>query len=265
MRTMQLRREEECTTYTYSSSGSALPHGYNCWMGWLTSGDTYKTKSTGSGSSFASVSPSSAQQTVSWTSVPTNLIAGGTSNAVVVAALISGSQISVGGSSPHVYHAIDSTMGPKMDVGITDLSVLNPEGDSTYMTGDIVTLSADVKNTGDLDYTSGGQLEFYYKNGVSTTVIDTTSVPTLNVAQGSSFLSASTTFDTSSLPTSAWKTTFGSRLVSLSGDMAASNNIFDTAKLTAMLREEMQVTSLRDAVQTVSQITGQSRKIIYSF
>ena len=220
--------EEECTTYTYSSSGSALPHGYNCWMGWLTSGDTYKTKSTGSGSSFASVSPSSAQQTVSWTSVPTNLIAGGTSNAVVVAALISGSQISVGGSSPHVYHAIDSTMGPKMDIGITDLSVLNAEGDSTYMTGDILTLSADVKNTGDLDYTSGGQLEFYYKNGVSTTVIDTTSVPTLNVAQGSSFLSASTTFDTSSLPTSAWKTTFGSRLVSLSGDMAASNNMQET-------------------------------------
>jgi uncharacterized protein with PIN domain len=46
--------------------------------------------------------------------------------------------------------------------------------------------------------------------------------------------------------------------------MAASDDIFDTAKLTAMLREEMQATSLRDAVQTVSQISGQSRKIIYS-
>ena len=217
--------EEECTTYTYSSSGSALPHGYNCWMGWLTSGDTYKTKSSGSGSSFASVSPSSSQQSVSWTSVPTSLIAGGSSNAVVVAALISGSQVSVGGSSPHVYHAIDSTMGPKMDIGITDLSVLNADGDSTYMTGDILTLTADVKNAGDLDYTSGGQLEFYYKNGVSTTVIDTASVPTLNVAQGSPFLTASTTFDTSSLPSSAWKTTFGSRLVSITGDMAASNNM----------------------------------------
>jgi hypothetical protein len=31
-----------------------------------------------------------------------------------------------------------------------------------------------------------------------------------------------------------------------------------------MLHEEMQATSLRDAVQTVSQISGQSRKIIYS-
>jgi len=220
--------EEDCTSYTYSSSGSDLPHGYNCWMGWLTSGDTYKTKNSGSGTSFASVSPTSSQQSLSWTSVPTSLIAGGTSNAVVVAALISGSQISVGGSSPHVYHAIDSTMGPKMDIGITDFSVINSQGDPSYMTGDIVTLDADVKNTGDLDYSDGGQLEFYYKNGVSSTVIDSVSVPTLNVAQGSSFLSASTTFDTSSLPSNAWKTTFGSRLVSLTGDMAASNNMQET-------------------------------------
>ena len=220
--------EEECTTYTYSSSGSALPHGYNCWMGWLTSGDTYKTKSSGSGTSFASVSPSSTQQSLSWTGVPTSLIAGGTSNAVVVAALISGNQISVGGSSPHVYHAIDSTMGPKMDIGITDFSVANSMGDPTYMTGDIVTMSADVKNTGDLDYTDGGQIEFYYKNGVSTTVIDSVSVPSLNVASGSSYLSATANFDTSSLPSNAWKTTFGSRLVSLTGDMAASNNMQET-------------------------------------
>ena len=217
--------EEECTTYTYSSSGSALPHGYNCWMGWLTSGDTYKTKSSGSGTAFASVSPSSSQQSLSWTGVPTSLIAGGTSNAVVVAALISGSQVSVGGSSPHVYHAIDSTMGPKMDIGITDFSVANSMGDPTYMTGDIVTLNADVKNTGDLDYADGGQVEFYYKNGVSTTVIDSASVPSLNVASGSSYLSATADFDTSSLPSNAWKTTFGSRLTGLTGDMAASNNM----------------------------------------
>ena len=31
-----------------------------------------------------------------------------------------------------------------------------------------------------------------------------------------------------------------------------------------MLREEMQTNSLRDAVQTVTQISGQPRKIVYS-
>ena len=53
------------------------------------------------------------------------------------------------------------------------------------------------------------------------------------------------------------------RVILVSG-MKSRNDKFDTAKLIAMLREEMQATSLRDAVQTVSQISGQSRKIIYS-
>jgi len=39
---------------------------------------------------------------------------------------------------------------------------------------------------------------------------------------------------------------------------------FDAATLTAMLCAEMQATSLRDAVQTVTQISGQPRKMIYS-
>ena len=88
-----------------------------------------------------------------------------------------------GGSSPHVYHAIDSTMGPKMDIGVSGMAVTNDQAPS-YVRGD-TTLQADVKNTGDLDYTNGGSLEFYYKNGATTTAIDTVSIPTLNVAPGS--------------------------------------------------------------------------------
>ena len=61
--------EEECTTYTYSSSG--IPHGYHCWMGWLTSGDTYKTRNMGTGSAFHSVSVTSTEQTETWSTVPT--------------------------------------------------------------------------------------------------------------------------------------------------------------------------------------------------
>jgi 16S rRNA C1402 (ribose-2'-O) methylase RsmI len=53
-------------------------------------------------------------------------------------------------------------------------------------------------------------------------------------------------------------------IVVLVSGMKPRDDTFDTTKLTAMLREEMQATSLRDAVQTVSQISGQSRKIIYS-
>ncbi|MGB1419412.1 MAG: hypothetical protein ACPG7K_01390 [Poseidonia sp.] len=217
--------DKDCTGYSYSSG---IPHGYNCWMAWLTAGDTYKSKGGGTGSAFHSVTVSSTEATESWTSVPTSVVPGGINKAIVVAALMSGNQVSVGGSSPHVYHAIDSTMGPKMDIGVSGLSVTNDQGTNSYVRGDTVTLEADVKNTGDLDYTSGGSLEFFYKNGATTTAIDTVSIPTLNVAPGSPFLTGSATFDTSSLPSNVWSTTFGARLVGITGDMGNSNNLEET-------------------------------------
>lgn len=217
--------DEECTGYSYSSG---IPHGYNCWMAWLTAGDTYKSKGAGTGSAFHSVTVSSTEASQTWTTVPTSVVPGGINKAIVVAALMSGNQVSVGGSSPHVYHAVDSTMGPKMDIAVSGLKVTNAEGTSSYVRGDVVTVEADVKNTGDLDYTDGGQLEFFYKNGATSTVIDTVNIPTLNVASGSAYLSGSATFDTSVLPANAWTTTFGARLTGLTGDMASSNNVAET-------------------------------------
>ena len=214
--------DTDCTGYSYSSG---IPHGYNCWMAWLTAGDTYKSKSGGTGSAFHSVSVTSTDTTQTWTTVPTSVVPGGISKAMVVAVLMSGNQVSVGGSSPHVYHATDSTMGPKMDIGVSGLKVSNDQGGDSYVRGDTITLEADVKNIGDLDYTNGGSLEFYYKNGATTTAINSVSIPTLNVAPGSAFLTGSTTFDTSSLPSNVWSTNFGARLVGISGDMATSNNV----------------------------------------
>ncbi|MBH34906.1 MAG: hypothetical protein CMB74_05590 [Euryarchaeota archaeon] len=214
--------DKDCTGYSYSSG---IPHGYNCWMAWLTAGDTYKSKGAGSGTAFHSVSVSSTEATETWTSVPTSVVPGGISKAIVVAALMSGNQVSVGGSSPHVYHAIDSTMGPKMDISVSGLTVTNDQGTDSYVRGDTVTLEADVKNTGDLDYTSGGSLEFFYKNGATITAIDTVSIPTLNVAPGSPYLTGTATFDTSNLPSNVWSTNFGARLTGITGDMASSNNV----------------------------------------
>ena len=56
-------------------------------------------------------------------------------------------------------------------IGVSGL-LTNPQGTSSYMRGDTITLQADVKNTGDLDYTNGGTLEFFFKNGATTTVIN---------------------------------------------------------------------------------------------
>ena len=55
----------------------------------------------------------------------------------------------------------------------------------------------------------------------------------------------------------------GEIVILISGANELSNE-FDEMKLVSMLREEMRATSLRDAVQTVTQVSGQPRKKIYS-
>jgi hypothetical protein len=216
--------DKDCTGYSYSSG---IPHGYNCWMAWLTSGDTYKSKSSGSGSSFASVAPTATSQTTSWSSVPSSVVPGGLSKAIVVGVLMTGNQVSAGGTSPHVYHAIDSTMGPKMDLSIPSFTVTSPTSDS-YVRGDVITLDATIANSGDLDYTSGGSVKFYYVlNGQKNYIGQNTPINTITTTGSSNTMTAQQSFDTSSLPSNSWKTVFGVEL-DTTGESVTSNNIRTT-------------------------------------
>ena len=124
-------------------------------MGWLTSGDTYKSKSGGTGTAFESVTLTSSVQTSSWSSVPTSVVPGGLSKAIVIGVLMSGNSVSVGGSSEHVYHAVDSTMNP-LDLSVTDLTITNDDSNyEGFLAGETLTLAGTVKNTGTcLLYTS---------------------------------------------------------------------------------------------------------------
>ncbi len=213
--------DKDCTGYTYSSG---IPHGYNCWMAWLTDNDTYKSKSSGSGTSFHSVTPTSVSQSETWSSVPVSVVPGGLNKAIVVGVLMAGNTVSVGGSSAHVYHAIDSTMGPKMDLapGPLTASGSHPAASSSYKIGDSITLSSTISNVGDLDYTAGGDIEFFYKNGVNEVAIDSVSLN--NLAMGAT-QPASVSFDTSVLPTNGWKTTFGVRITGLVDETQSANNL----------------------------------------
>ena len=212
--------DKDCTGYSYSSG---IPHGYNCWMAWLTAGNSYKSKNSGSGSAFESVSVSTTSKTSSWTSVPSSVVPGGLSKAIVIGVLMSGNSVSVGGSSPHVYHAIDSTMGPKIDISIPSFTVTSTAGPS-YKRGDILTLDATIANSGDLDYTSGGSVDFYYiLNGGKNYIGQSTSIGTLTTTGSSRTMTAQQIFDTSVLPSNGWKTVFGVELTT-SGESITSNN-----------------------------------------
>lgn len=114
-------------------------------------------------------------------------------------------------------------MGPKMDLSIPSFTVTSPAG-SSYKRGDILTLDATVANSGDLDYTSGGSVDFYYVlNGAKNYIGQSASIGTLTTTGASRTMTTQQTFDTSVLPENGWKTVFGVEL-STTGESITSNN-----------------------------------------
>ncbi len=211
--------DKDCTGYSYSSG---IPHGYNCWMAWLTDNDTYKSKNGGTGTSFKSVTVTGTEQTETWSSVPTSVVPGGFNKAIVIGVLMSGNQVSVGGNQAHVYHAIDSTMGPMIDVGITDVEVLNQAGGDGYINGDLLDAEVEITNLGDEPYNSGGTLKIYSFVDNVETEVGSASVNSLGVGATQT---ESVTIDTSNFPANVWSASVKARLLSISGDKVMSNNL----------------------------------------
>ncbi|MDP6378483.1 MAG: hypothetical protein QF885_02410 [Candidatus Thalassarchaeaceae archaeon] len=185
--------EETCHSYTYSDGSK----GHNCWKAWLTSGNSYKSQSGGSGSAFEAVSLAGGNQ-VSYTwSVPASLVSGGASNAMVVAALMTGAP-STGASNEHTLSAIDSSMNP-MDLSMTDFTYSNLDAQTTgFLPGDTLKFDATVGNTGTEDYSSGGQIQIYQvsSSGSESPIGSAVQLNSLNVGQTQSI---SEQFDTSSI------------------------------------------------------------------
>jgi hypothetical protein len=208
--------EKVCNLHVYSDGTK----GGNCWEVWLLNNGAYAHNggNVGSGTGFETVNLNSGQATYTWT-VPTSLVNGGVSNMNTVAALFS--TWSTTSFNANVFAAADSTMAPALDVAVTGVSVSNPVSSGSFMIGDTVTIDANIRNVGDLDYTDGGTIEFFYKNGVNEVSIGSTN---LNNLVSQSTQSAQTSFDTSSV-SSGWKTTFGARITGMIGDGNGVNNV----------------------------------------
>ena len=214
--------DKDCTGYSYSSG---IPHGYNCWMAWLTAGNTYKSKNAGTGTAFHSVTLSSTEESQSWSGIPTSVVPGGLDKAVVVAVLMSGNTVSVGGQSAHVYHATDSTMLPLVDVGIETVELNNPiSTNSGYVPGDTIDVVATIRNNGVEAYSDGGEIEFYYVDGSNEVKFGDTVLLNNLPATGSTQV-VSATLDTSNLPPTSWTNTLRVKISDLTADKISSNNI----------------------------------------
>ena len=213
--------EEKCA-YTYSDGSYA----HNCWRAWLLNGNSYATQSgiTGGGTGFVNMDLSRGPHTETWT-VPASLARArggqsGINNMLTIGAIYD--SWSTSSHNADVFAVSDSTMGPKMDLAVFDVSLSNPASNDGYINGDQITVTATAKNVGGLDYTDGGTLEIVYLDTGNPIVVGSKSLTNL-VTQAT--MTHTATVDTSSLPSNAWKTSFGARLTGLTGDGLVSNNL----------------------------------------
>tara|TARA_B110000444_G_C18851896_1_gene606468 strand:- start:11159 stop:14611 length:3453 start_codon:yes stop_codon:yes gene_type:complete len=206
---------EATSPETYS--GSPNPHPHHVFQDWLLNP---------AGTGFESVTLTSGNSvTKSW-SKPISTVRAAASgqtaadNFLTVGALLDGDHTTNRG----VVSASDSNMGPKVDIGITSFAVSNPASSAGYVRGDTITLEATVKNLGDLDYTDGGNIEFYHLDGNTQTVIDTSVLSALPVS-GSNSLTLTATVDTTNFDISVLKKVLGAQITGLTGDSSSSNNV----------------------------------------
>ena len=203
---------EETSPETYSG-GSPNPH--HVWKKWLLNGNN---------NGFESVTLTSGSSvTKSW-SVPISTVrAGGGHTAVdnflTVAALLDGDHT----THRNVVSAADSNMAPTIDVGVQSFTATNPSAPSGYINGDVLNVEATVVNNGVDAYTDGGDVRFFYKaNNVKTYVGSTQTLG--NFASAGATQTFTGQIDTTSLPSSAYQTTFGVELSNLVADKSGSNN-----------------------------------------
>ena len=204
---------EETSPDVYSGS-SQNPH--HIWKKWLLNS---------AGNGFESLTLTAGQSVTNSWSVPISTVrAGGgqtpANNFLTVAALLSGDHT----AHRDVVSASDSNMAPLIDLGLFDFSADNlaaPNGG--YINNDIIDLEVSVKNFGVDAYTDGGELQFFYKDGITKEYIGSPQNLGSFASTGIS-KSFSQSFDTSILADSNYQTTLGIEISGLTNDARGSNN-----------------------------------------
>ena len=203
---------EDTSPETYDG-GSPNPH--HVWKRWLlnSANNGFESVTLTSGSSV----------TKSW-SVPISTVrAGGghtaAGNFLTVAALLDGNH----NTNRNVLAAGDANMAPTIDVGVKSFTATNPSAPNGYINGDVLNVEATIVNNGVDAYTDGGDVRFFYKaNNVKTYVGSTQTLG--NFASSGATQTFTGQIDTTSLPSSAYQTTFGVELSNLVADKSGSNN-----------------------------------------
>ena len=202
--------------YEPYSAGGGSDHPPNLWKKWLlnsaNSGFETFTLTAGTPVTKSWTVPISTARAVSGISSADNFL--------TVAALIDGDHT----SHRNVLSAGDSNMAPTIDLGVKTFTLDNPAApNGGYINGDVLNLQATVVNNGADAYTDGGDVRFFYKAGNTKTYVGSTN-SLASFANNGDTQSFSGQIDTTSLPDSAYQTTFGVEISNMIADKSSNNN-----------------------------------------
>jgi len=161
----------------------------------------------------------------SWT-VPISLVraAGGYTqfeNFWPVAALMDGPHSSYN----NFLSSVDLEMIPLVDVGVSDFTISNNNGNFGFKQGDTLELAVEVTNNGVDPYNDGGQISIFRMDGSEEVEIASTGLGNLGVGATQSFSTSYQTHDIEMV--NLGSTSFRARITGLEGDRVASNNVMD--------------------------------------
>ena len=202
--------------YEPYSAGGGSDHPPNLWKKWLlnsgNSGFETFTLTAGTPVTKTWTVPISTARAVSGISSADNFL--------TVAALLDGDHT----SHRNVLSAGDSNMAPTIDLGVKTFTLENPSApNGGYVNGDILNLEATIVNNGVDAYSDGGDVRFFYKTGNTKNYVGTTHTLSTFANNGDTQM-FSGQIDTTSLPESAYQTSFGAEISNLVADKSGSNN-----------------------------------------
>ena len=125
--------------------------------------------------------------------------------------------------------AVDLDMIPLVDIGVDEIIISNRNGNSGFVSGDIIDISCRVSNNGVEEYEGGGQLSINWMDGLAENEVSTFSIGDFSVGGSQTY---NTFLDTTGIDiTALGSTTIRAKISENTGDRSPSNDISDAAAL----------------------------------
>tara|TARA_Y100001936_G_scaffold249109_1_gene298565 strand:- start:3342 stop:6524 length:3183 start_codon:yes stop_codon:yes gene_type:complete len=121
--------------------------------------------------------------------------------------------------------AADLDMVPLVDVGISEFTISNSNGNHGFKQGDTLELTVEITNNGVDTYSDGGQIAIFRMDGSEEIEVSSTGIGNLGTGSTQTFSTSSQTHEIEMV--NLGSTSFRARLTGLEGDRVSSNNAMD--------------------------------------